>query len=199
MGIAGAVYRGRGGRTTYNIHIRWTVVGGIDIAVLGFTSLVGFVVVPGKEEQSIAACRVCDLARFSRFSRFDWRSSLPRRPSLCVSYPSLVIPLYYLSLSSLFFSFLLSLFAREILMAFYFWCARAVLVLEQPDEEILSSLNNIVSEAENEFGANLIKVDVQTVLVDREYVDLNFEKGGYYNDRPILLKLYILENSKRAF
>lgn len=51
-----------------------------------------------------------------------------------------------------------------------------MLVLEQPDAGILSSVNGIVSEAENEFGANLVKVDVQTVLVDREYVDLNFEK-----------------------
>ena len=52
-----------------------------------------------------------------------------------------------------------------------------MLVLEQPDAEILGSLNNVVSEAESGYGANLIKMDVQTVLVDREYVDENYEKG----------------------
>ncbi|XP_023248362.1 uncharacterized protein LOC106639596 [Copidosoma floridanum] len=51
-----------------------------------------------------------------------------------------------------------------------------LLVLEEPDAGILSSINGIMSEAESTFGANLIKVDVQYVLVDREYVDGNFEK-----------------------
>ncbi|KAJ8675501.1 hypothetical protein QAD02_011287 [Eretmocerus hayati] len=51
-----------------------------------------------------------------------------------------------------------------------------LLVLEQPDEEIAASLNDIVSNAEAAFGANLVKVDVQIVLVNREFIDENYNK-----------------------
>ncbi|CAB0034840.1 unnamed protein product [Trichogramma brassicae] len=51
-----------------------------------------------------------------------------------------------------------------------------VLVVEAPDAAILQSLNNIVSEAEKAYGANLIALDVQVVQVDRENVDENYEK-----------------------
>ncbi|XP_014227924.1 ionotropic receptor 25a [Trichogramma pretiosum] len=51
-----------------------------------------------------------------------------------------------------------------------------LLVVEAPDAAILQSLNNIVSEAEKAYGANLIALDVQVVQVDRENVDENYEK-----------------------
>jgi carbamoylphosphate synthase large subunit len=52
-----------------------------------------------------------------------------------------------------------------------------VLVLENHDAHILGIVNDVVAEAESGYGANLIKMDVRTVQVDREYVDENYEKG----------------------
>ncbi|XP_008206325.2 glutamate receptor ionotropic, kainate 1 [Nasonia vitripennis] len=79
-------------------------------------------------------------------------------------------------MSSLRFRGLLAILALRLAIGASQAPVTLLLVLEQPDAGILSSINSIVSEAENEFGANLVKVDVQAVLVDREYVDLNFEK-----------------------
>ena len=46
-----------------------------------------------------------------------------------------------------------------------------------PDSDILISLNSVISDAEKDYGANHIKLDVQTVQVDREHTNENYEKG----------------------
>ncbi|XP_058794707.1 ionotropic receptor 25a isoform X2 [Phymastichus coffea] len=51
-----------------------------------------------------------------------------------------------------------------------------LLVIEEPDAEILGSLNDVVAEAESQFGANLVKIDVKVVQVDREFVDDNYDR-----------------------
>ncbi|XP_011500900.1 PREDICTED: glutamate receptor ionotropic, kainate 1 [Ceratosolen solmsi marchali] len=53
---------------------------------------------------------------------------------------------------------------------------RTVLVLENHDAYVLGMVNDVIAEAESAYGANLIRMDVRTVQVDREYVDENYEK-----------------------
>nr|QGW50292.1 ionotropic receptor 8a [Chouioia cunea] len=66
-----------------------------------------------------------------------------------------------------------------------------LLVIEQPDAEIMGNLNDVVSEAESQFGANLIKIDVKLVQVDREFVDENYDRvcAHLYNGITMILDM----------
>ena len=50
-------------------------------------------------------------------------------------------------------------------------------MVEQPDYEMLP-IDKVIANAESAYGANLIKLDVQVIKVDRENVDENYEKGN---------------------
>lgn len=57
------------------------------------------------------------------------------------------------------------------------FCIFTVLAIDSPDAEVLANANSVVSEAEKSFGKGLIKIEVQTVSLDRDYSDESFEKG----------------------